>query len=132
MQGYGAYKKVQGATVAQNGRDTEYRLLAQVTGNLIKAEKGECTLQERLNAVLRNERVWAVFLDDVSHPENRLPAELKRNLASLAIWVMKETKSILDDDGTLEDLIEINRQIMAGLKPRAAPAATDQPMAMVG
>lgn len=117
MSGYNAYRRTQGATVVQNSRDVEYRLLAQVTGALIKARDGAATLQEKLNAVLRNEKVWSVFLADLSHPDNGLPRDLKGAIASLALWVMRETKLVLDTDAPLDDLILINRQIMAGLKP---------------
>lgn len=118
MRGYGAYKNTQGVTATQNGRDLEYRLLAQVTGGLMKARDGRASLQEKLNWILQNEKVWSVFLADVNHPENTLPRELKGGLASLALWVMKETKFVMSDDtASLDDLIEINRQIMAGLKP---------------
>lgn len=124
MQGYNAYRRVQGATAVQNARDLEYRLLAQVTGALIKARDGTTTLQERLSAVLRNEKVWGVFLADLNHPDNGLPRELKGAIASLALWVMRETRLVLDTDAPLDDLILINRQIMAGLKP--------EPQAMAG
>ncbi len=124
MQGYNAYRKVQGATAVQNGRDLEYRLLAQVTGALIKAQDGRMTLQEKLNAILHNEKVWGVFLADLHHPDNGLPHDLKGAIASLALWVMRETRLVIDTDASLEDLILINRQIMAGLKP--------EPQAMAG
>ena len=124
MQGYNAYRKTQGATAVQNARDLEYRLLAQVTGALIKARDGAVTLQERLNAVLRNEKVWGVFLADLNHPDNGLPRDLKGGIASLALWVMRETRLVIDTDAPLDDLILINRQIMAGLKP--------EPQAMAG
>lgn len=117
MQGYNAYRRAQGAMATQNGRDLEYRLLAQVTGALIKAREGKATLPERLGAVLRNEKVWCAFLADLSHPDNALPSGLKRSIASLALWVIKETKLVMDTDASLDDLILINRQIMAGLKP---------------
>lgn len=117
MQGYNAYRKAQGATAVQNARDLEYRLLAQVTGALIKARDGTVTLQERLNAILRNEKVWGVFLADLNHPDNGLPRTLKGAIASLALWVMRETRLVIDTDAPLDDLILINRQIMAGLKP---------------
>lgn len=117
MQGYSAYRRTQGAVATQNGRDMEYRLLAQVTGALIKARDGTVTLQERLNAILRNEKVWGVFLADLNHPDNGLPQTLKGGIASLALWVMKETQLVIDTDASLDDLILINRQIMAGLKP---------------
>lgn len=124
MQGYNAYRKAQGATAVQNARDLEYRLLAQVTGALIKARDGVVTLQERLNAILRNEKVWGVFLADLNHPDNGLPRDLKGAIASLALWVMRETRLVIDTDAPLDDLILINRQIMAGLKP--------EPQAMAG
>ena len=117
MHGYNAYRRTQGAVATQNGRDLEYRLLAQVTGALIKARDGTVTLQERLNAILRNEKVWGVFLADLNHPDNGLPRELKGGIASLALWVMKETQLVIDTDAPLDDLILINRQIMAWLKP---------------
>ena len=117
MQGYNAYRRAQGAMATQNGRDLEYRLLAQVTGALIRARDGKVTLQERLNAILRNEKVWGVFLADLNHPNNGLPRELKGGIASLALWVMKETQLVMDTNAPLDDLILINRQIMAGLKP---------------
>lgn len=118
MRGYGAYKNTQGAVATQNGRDLEYRLLAQVTGGLMKARDGRASIQEKYNWILQNEKVWSVFLADVNDPDNALPPTLKGGIASLAIWVMKETKLVMsDDDAPLDDLIEINRQIMAGLKP---------------
>ena len=124
MQGYNAYRRAQGATATQNGRDLEYRLLAQVTRALIKAQGGKVSLQDRLNAILRNEKVWGVFLADLNDPNNGLPRDLKGAIASLALWVMNETRLVLDTDAPLDDLILINRQIMAGLKP--------EPTAMTG
>ena len=123
MQGYNPYRKAQGATAVQNGRDLEYRLLAQVTGALIKARDGVVSLQEKLNAILKNEKVWTVFLADLNHPDNGLPRELKAGIASLALWVMRETRLVIDTDASLDDLILINRQIMAGLKPEPAAMA---------
>lgn len=124
MAGYDAYRKAQGATATQNARDLEYRLLAQVTGSLMEAEENNGSLQDRLNAILRNEKVWNVFLADLNHPDNALPHALKGSLASLALWVIRETKHVLENEASLEDLIVVNRQIMAGLKP--------EPMAMAG
>ena len=124
MNGYGAYKKVQSATSTTNARDMEYRLLAQVTGALQDSEKPGASLQDRLNAVLRNEKVWSVFLAELNDPANALPQALKGNLASLALWVIKETQLVISDaNAPLEDLILINRQIMAGLKPEPAALA---------
>lgn len=120
---YSAYKSTQRASATNDPRDLEYRLLAQVTGHLIKARDGEASLQEKLDAVLRNEKIWGVFLADLNDAENRLPKQLRVGLANLALFVIKETALVMETDAGLDDLIMINRQIMAGLKPEPAALA---------
>lgn len=123
MQGYAAYAKAQNTTGSH--RDTEYRLLGAVTGALVRAQDGDGTLQDRVKAVLWNDKVWNAFMCDLGSPENRLPKALKGALLSLAIWVSKETQRVLDNEADLAGLININRQIMEGLRPRQpALAAT--------
>ena len=120
---YGAYKRVQSASATNDARDMEYRLLAQVTGGLIRAQEGKGTLQDRLNAILRNEKVWTVFLEEMNDEANPFPKSLKQGIAKLALFVMKETQLVLNSEEPLDDLININRQIMAGLKPEPATLA---------
>lgn len=132
MQGYQKYRSVQNTT--RGARDTEYRLLGQVTGALMRARDENLTLQERISAVLWNDRVWNAFLCDLSQPGNRLPDQIKQNLIKLAVWVAKETQRFLDNQTTLDGFISINRQIMAGLAPkseaRPPSAAAAQPSAL--
>ncbi len=120
MQGYSAYTRVQATTSSH--RDTEYRLLGAVTGALVRARDDETSLQEKIKAVLWNDRVWNAFMCDLGSPENNLPKPLKGALMSLAIWVTKETQRILDNDADLEALINVNRQIMEGLRPKQQTA----------
>ncbi len=120
MQGYSAYTKVQATTGSH--RDTEYRLLGAVTGALVRARDTETSLQDKIKAVLWNDRVWNAFMCDLGSPENHLPKPLKGALMSLALWVTKETQRILDNDADLEALINVNRQIMEGLRPKQQPA----------
>lgn len=116
MQGYQAYRNVQNTT--GGARDTEYRLLGLVTGALIKARDEEQSLQDRIKAVLWNDKVWNAFLCDLSQPGNQLPDQLKQGLMKLAVWVAKETQRFLDNQTSLDGFISINRQIMAGLAPK--------------
>ena len=51
----------------------------------------------------------------MSSPDNKLPDEIKAGIISLSIWVEKETFRILSGETKLDDMIEINRTIMAGL-----------------
>ena len=121
MEGYNAYAQAQNVT--EDPRHTEYRLLAQVTGALIKARYGECRLQEKIQALLLNQRVWEAFMADLTDTGNTLPQALKAQLVSLAIWVVKETNAVLDDSGDIDALIAVNRNIMDGLRPAVATAA---------
>jgi len=115
IQGYTAYAKIQTATGSY--RDTEYRLLGAVTGALVEARDGNCSLQKQIKAVLWNDQIWNAFMCDLCSPENSLPKKLKSALLSLSVFVHKETQRILDNEADLEALININRQIMEGLKP---------------
>ena len=121
MQGYAAYAKTQASTGSD--RETEYRLLGAVTGALVRARDTETTLQEKVKAVLWNDKVWNAFMCDLGSAENNLPKALKGALISLAIWVAKETQRILDNEVDLNGLININRQIMEGLRPKQVPMA---------
>ena len=121
MEGYNAYAQAQNVT--EDPRHTEYRLLAQVTGALIKARDGEGRLQEKIQALLWNQRVWEAFMADLTDAGNILPQALKAQLVSLAIWVVKETNAVLDDSGDIDGLIAVNRNIMDGLRPAVATAA---------
>jgi len=120
MQGYAAYTKTQATTGSY--RDTEYRLLGAVTGALVRAKDENIALQEKIKAVLWNDKVWNAFMCDLGSPENTLPKPLKGALLSLAIWVAKETQRILDNEADLDALINVNRQIMEGLRPKQQPA----------
>lgn len=121
MQGYAAYANTQNTTGSH--RDTEYRLLGAVTGALVRARDTETTLQDKIKAVLWNDKVWNAFMCDLGSPDNTLPKALKGALMSLAIWVTKETQRILDNEADLDGLININRQIMEGLRQKPAAMA---------
>ncbi|MBO6559992.1 MAG: flagellar biosynthesis regulator FlaF [Nisaea sp.] len=113
-QGYAAYKSVQ--TQTESHQQVEYRLLGQVTSALLKAKEPDANLQDRLNAVLWNGKVWDAFLCDLSEPGNRLPVGLKSSLIQLAHWVAKETELAIEGKAGLEAMINVNRQIMEGLQ----------------
>jgi flagellar protein FlaF len=117
---YGAYSRTQNVT--QEPRDVEFRLLGSVTGALLAAK--EQTDRRRLfDAVLWNQRVWDAFLVDLTHEENRLPVELKRRLVGLCLWVRNETDAIIDGRGDVDALVNVNRNVMDGLRGTVAPPA---------
>lgn len=115
--GYSAYKTAQ--TTSNDGRDIEYRLLAQVTAALMRARDNAANdIREKMDAILWNSSVWSALRVDLSSEDNRLPKELRSSLISLSLWVDRETHAIMDGTGDIDALIDVNRNIMAGLKPQ--------------
>ena len=113
-EGYAAYSNIQAKT--ETSQQIEYRLLAQVTAAMRKAQEETATLQDRLNAVLWNEKVWNAFLCDLSETGNTLPDQLKNSLIQLARWVVCETALVIEGKAELTAMINVNRQIMEGLQ----------------
>lgn len=117
---YTAYKFSQHTST--DSRDTEYRLLAQVTARLLSLKESQAATnlegkRDLIDAVLWNRNVWSALRSDLASDGNRLPKEIRGSLISIAIWVEKECLRIVEEKGDLDALIEVNRNIMAGLKP---------------
>ncbi|MDB5366497.1 MAG: flagellar FlaF family protein [Rhodospirillales bacterium] len=124
--GYGAYSQVQNRT--EDSRSVEYRLLAQVTAAMLAANDRAGEFPKLVDAVLWNRSVWAAFRDDLSHPQNGLPDDLKARLISLSLWVDRESHAVLGKTSDIEALVDVNRNIMEGLaaSSRGTTAGTTQ------
>lgn len=105
------YQQVQATT---NPRQAEYRLFAEVTRALMEA-KGGPRDESYHRTVHWNLRMWLAFQEDVANDDNALPDEIKAGIISLSLWVERETFKALKGEIELDDLIDINRTIMAGL-----------------
>ena len=114
----------QAATRAENPRDMEYRLFAQVTRALIEASKMDRTeVSKRVDALDWNRRVWSVLGADCADAGNQLPKPLRASIVSLSIWVNKHTSLVIRNQEDFEPLIEVNRMIMQGLAGSGSAAA---------
>jgi flagellar protein FlaF len=86
----------QAAQRAEQPRETEYRLFAQVTRALIEAEKLPLTeIQRRADALDWNRRVWTALSNDCSASGNQLPPQLRASIISLSLWVSKHTSAVM-------------------------------------
>ena len=75
------------------------------------------------DAVQQNSRLWLTLLEDLSDPANRLAADLKQRLASLAATSVNHGRRVVAGKATLNLLIEINRAIAGGLTQARSTAA---------
>lgn len=116
--GYATYKTAQ--TQTNDTRDVEYRLLAQVTGALMQAQEDPTNVKKRVEAVSWNRDIWSALRVDLASEENQLPKELRASLISISLWIERETFAVMDNTGDMDALINVNRNIMQGLKPDLA------------
>jgi flagellar biosynthesis activator protein FlaF len=116
-QGYTAYKTAQ--KKSDDPRDVEYSLLAQVTAAL-RTARTSTEIKTKVDAVLWNRDVWSALRQDLVDESNQLPKQLRASLISVSLWIEKETHAVMDGAGDIDALIDINRNIMAGLKPEFA------------
>ena len=114
----------QAATRAENPREMEYRLFAQVTRALMDAAKLDPTdLRGRMDALDWNRRLWSTLATDCGQPDNAMTPQLRASIISLSIWVGKHTTLVIKREEEIEPLIEINRMIMQGLAGGASTSA---------
>jgi flagellar protein FlaF len=118
--GYAVYKTAT-QSAATDPRDIEYRLLAQVTAAMIKArETADSDFKAVVEAVSWNRDVWAALRQDLMADTNALPKDLRASLVSVSLWIERETSAVMNKEGDIDAMIDINRNIMAGLKPEHA------------
>lgn len=92
---------------------------------LIKDEWEESSLAEKDDALVYNRKLWSILVTSATSDESQLPQDIKNNIASLAVFVFKQTITVIstDDPQKLNTLISINRAIAEGLRARAENAA---------
>ncbi|HZT24676.1 MAG TPA: flagellar biosynthesis regulator FlaF [Pseudolabrys sp.] len=116
-QTYGAI-----ATKTGSPRDLEADLLLTAAAKLQTVRDGWDTKRPELGPALHyNRKLWSIFVTSATSKDNPLPAAIRQNVANLGLFVFKQTLTVLADPKpeNLGSLININRQIAAGLLGRA-------------
>ncbi len=110
----------------ESPRQMERRILARITGALIQyAEEydGAADAEDRLGilynglgeSLVENQLFWRILKNDVASKGNSLDTKLKGSLISIALWVERETNSVMGGTEGVQDLIAVNQNIIAGL-----------------
>jgi flagellar biosynthesis activator protein FlaF len=114
-----AYAKT--ARETADPRELEATLLLKAAAQLQAVHDSWRDKPTGLNeALLYNRRLWTVFLDAVVSDDNKLPLKVRENLATLGTFVMGETFELMTNPKPerLTSIININRGLAAGLRPR--------------
>lgn len=69
-----------------------------------------------VDALFYTNRLWVFLLESLADERNALPANMRANLISIGIWVLKEIERLRQGEvSSLADLIQINTMIRDGL-----------------
>ena len=119
-QGALAYQQVARQTI--NQRDLEANLLSRAAASLQRIKENWDTDRDDLDGALHfNRRLWNVFLTSAVREDNPLPQPVRQNVANLGLFVLSHTlrTQANPQPGKLDVLININRELAAGLRANA-------------
>jgi len=122
--GIAAYKSV--IRESETPRQIERRILTRITGALIQnAEEydNEISSERRLEILynglgenlIENQLFWSMLKNDLSSTKNSHTTSLKASLLSIALWVERETNSVMGGSAGVGDLVAVNQNIISGL-----------------
>lgn len=81
------------------------------------------------DALLYNRKLWTVFAAEVADDANPLPVPIRNNIANIAVFVFKRTLELqaAPVPEKIDPLIEINRNLAAGLLASSTPTSQATP-----
>lgn len=110
-----AYARPDPAT--RSARSTEYDLLARTTARLQSAWARRHTDHPGLvRALADNLDLWSTLAADVAGDGNGLPAALRARLFYLYEFTAHHSRTVLENRGSVEVLVDINTAVMRGLR----------------
>jgi flagellar biosynthesis activator protein FlaF len=115
-----AYARV--ATVTSSPREIEAKALLMAANKLQAVMiDANATFAQATEALIFNRKLWTIFLCEAQRDENPQPLEVRQNIANISVFVLSQTAAlqISPQREHFKSLIEINRNIAAGLSGRA-------------
>lgn len=114
-----AYRDIQ--KVSLSGRDLEAEILSKAAYKLKQCQNNwdSPNRDELLDEALKyNQKIWTVFQAELAKEENPLPAQIKKDLLSLSVFIDKRIFEAMSFPAPekLNAIININLNIAAGLR----------------
>lgn len=103
--------------------------LIEMARRLEEARKAPDDSENILTQTRLNWRIWTIIQSELVDPDCQIPREIRENLINLSNFIDKRSTEILSDPDAskLQVLININRQIGAGLMGNPGEGAEGQP-----
>ena len=115
-----AYARVANTTASP--RDIEAKALLMAANKLHSIMVNpDATYEQASEALMFNRKLWTIFLSEAQRDENPQPLDVRQNIANIGIFVLSHTAALQmsPQRDHFKPLIEINRNIAAGLAGRA-------------
>lgn len=111
-----SYAEIQTDSVA-DARDREKQVLTRSIELLVEAREVGAGSIKAVEAITFLNRVWSTFIEDLGSPENELPKELRANLISIGLWLLREAEEVRHRRSeNFDGLIEVSQIIRDGLQ----------------
>jgi flagellar protein FlaF len=111
-----SYADIQSNSVA-DAKERERELLTRSIDMLSAAALAGPETREAVEALHFTNRVWTTFVEDLGSSENALPKELRANLISIGLWLLREAEDIRQGrTNNFEGLIEVSQIIRDGIQ----------------
>lgn len=103
--------------VEVDARDRERQALDHSIALLERAAVSGPRSRDAIDAIYATRSLWAILVEDLAGAENGLPEELRAELISVGLWIMREAEAIrLGKSDNFKGIIEISTLIRNGLK----------------
>jgi flagellar biosynthesis activator protein FlaF len=101
----------------QSARAREREAIERSIELLQAADKAGVQSREAVEALLFVRRLWSVLIEDLAKAENDLPQQMRADLISIGLWVMREAEQIrLEKSSNFKGIIEVSQSIRDGLQ----------------
>lgn len=111
-----SYADIQTDSVA-DAKERERQLLNRSIELLTTAAAAGSQSMEAVEALHFTNRLWTNFVEDLGSGDNALPKELRANLISIGLWLLREAEDIRQGrTENFEGLIEVSQIIRDGIQ----------------
>ncbi|RST85566.1 flagellar biosynthesis regulator FlaF [Aquibium carbonis] len=111
-----SYAEIQTDSVA-DAKDRERQLLSRSIDLLMAARDKGTNSMQAIEALHFLSRVWTTFIEDLASNDNELPSELRANLISIGLWLLREGEAVRQGQSdNFDGLIEVSQIIRDGIQ----------------
>jgi flagellar protein FlaF len=111
-----SYAEVQQDDVADS-KDRERQVLDRSIALLERAKLGGAQSRDGIEALYFVNRLWMRFIEDLKSSDNALEKDLRANLISIGLWILRESDKIRrGQSNNFQGIIDISSIIRDGLK----------------